>query len=224
MERPLEPVGRAIGYTHRDKGDADCLAHRGVLIASKLGSYRDRGYSDTPRYRSSRASALLRGMWASVGARLARESADRLPLWERCLPAMKATRTVWLTGVFLSRASSAPTGIQFRLGHRVIVHRRQARSYAIWGFRWSEACPRISRLRNPVGAVLARDEGDADCLAHRGVLIASKLGSYRDPVPSGPSGYRPSRASSAPSEAKFIVLQTINTKCFNYPVLEQSQP
>ena len=127
MERPLEPVGRAIGYTHRDKGDADCLAYRSVLIASKLGSYRDRGYSDTPRYRSSRASALLRGMWASVGARLARESADRLPLWERCLPAMKATRTVWLTGVFLSRASSAPTGIQFRLGHRVIVHRGQAR-------------------------------------------------------------------------------------------------
>jgi len=61
--------------------------------------------------------------------------------------------------------------------HRVVVHRGQARSYAIWGFRWSEACPRISRLRNPVGTVLARDEGDADCLAHRGVLIASKLGS-----------------------------------------------
>jgi len=33
---------------------------------------------------------------------------------------------------------------------------------------------------NPVEAVLARDEGDADCLAHRGALIASKLGSYRD--------------------------------------------
>ena len=224
MERPLEPVGRAIGYTHRDKGDADCLAYRSVLIASKLGSYRDPVLSGPPRYRSSRASALLRGMWASVGARLARESADRLPLWERCLPAMKATRTVWLTEVFLSRASSAPTGIVVIQTHRVIVHRGQARSYAIWGFRWSEACPRISRLRNPVGAVLARDEGDVDCLAHRGVLIASKLGSYRDPVPSGPSGYRPSRASSAPSEAKFIVLQTINTKCFNYPVLEQSQP
>jgi len=96
----------------RDEGDADCLAHRGVLIASKLGSYRDPVPSGPPRYRLSRASAHLRGMWALVGARL------------------------------------------------------------------------------------ARDEGDADCLAHRGVLIASKLGSYRDPVPSGPPRYRLSRASA----------------------------
>ena len=64
-----------------------------------------------------------------------------LTLWERCLPAMKATRTAWLTGVSVSRASSTPTGFQFFQGHGVIVHRGQARSYAVCRLRLERGLP-----------------------------------------------------------------------------------
>jgi len=54
---------------------------------------------------------------------------------------MKATRTVWLTEVFVSRASSTPTGIEFRLGYGVFVHRGQARSYAVCRLRLERGLP-----------------------------------------------------------------------------------
>jgi|GEM_PF-5790671 len=60
---------------------------------------------------------------------------------------MKATRTAWLTEVSLSRASSAPTGIQFRLGHRVIVYRGQARTYAVCGLWLERGLPAMKATR-----------------------------------------------------------------------------
>jgi len=106
---------------------------------------RHPGLAGIPRYRSSRASALLQAITEPVGARLARESGDavwqayrvivhrgqarsykRSPnLWERGLPANRATRFGRYTALSFFAGKRAPTADQRTC--------------------WSEACPRIRR-------------------------------------------------------------------------------
>ena len=117
---------------------------------------RRRGPPAIPRYRSSRTSSLL----PRVGAVLARDKGD----------------AVYQT-------------------YRVIVPREQVRSYRRSPACWSEACPRCRRrglpatpcnrpsrtssLLPPVGAVLARDKGDAVYQTYRVIVHREQARSYR---------------------------------------------
>ena len=126
---PLEASGASV-----------CQLHRVIVHRGQARSYRDR------RIRWS--------VWAAF--RLARElgdavfQADHQTLWERCLPAMQATRFVRQTALSFIAGKRAPTGITESVG----ACGRHSDLPANWATRYfrqstkssgSGACPRCRR-------------------------------------------------------------------------------
>jgi len=143
---------------------------------------RRRGLPAIPRYRSSRTSSLL----PLVGAVLARDAGAAVflpyrviapreqvrsyPLWERCLPAMQAPRSSCHTALSLLANKFAPTPC----GSGACPRCRRRGLPAIPRYLPS----RTSSLLPRVGAVLARDKGDAVFLPHRVIVPREQVRSY----------------------------------------------
>jgi len=101
---------------------------------------RRRGLPAIPRYRSSRTSSLL----PPVGAVLARDAGAAVflphrvifpreqvrsyPLWERCLPAIRATRSIRRTASSFIASKLAPTGERRNLLERGLPAMQSTRS------------------------------------------------------------------------------------------------
>jgi len=145
------------------------------------------GLAGIPRYRSSRASALLQPISEPVGARLARESGDtvwqvyrvivlrgqarsyrRSPnLLERGLPANYAPRLGRHTALSFFAGKRAPTSDQRTYWSEACPRIRHPGLAGIPRYRSSRASALLQPISEPVGARLARESGGPVWQAYR---------------------------------------------------------